>query len=102
MATTYLGTVEAEVARVFKRLRAVGCDESLAAVLAEELVQDFDTIVDTSGNYIYVASAPSGTAAGVAGWQVQRIDTSTLAITWADGNTNFDNVATSLSSLSYS
>jgi len=38
-----------------------------------------------------------------AAWQARKIDTSSgVVITWADGDANFDNVATDLTSLSYS
>ena len=56
-----------------------------------------------SGNYIYIAYAPPGTAEATAGWKVMRLDvTSGLKITYADGDVDFDNVATDLTSLSYS
>lgn len=60
--------------------------------------------ITTSGEYIYVAKAPIGTAQATAGWQVKRIhdDGTTMTITWADGNEKYDNVATNLASLSYS
>ena len=56
-----------------------------------------------SGNYIYIAYAPPGTAEATAGWKVMRLDTTSgLKITYADGDVDFDNVATDLTSLSYS
>ena len=55
------------------------------------------------GAVTYVAIAAPGTAQATAKWQVQKIDTTTgVVITWADGNANFDNVATDLTALSYS
>ena len=56
-----------------------------------------------SGNYTYVAKAPVGTLESAAAWKVFRIDETTgLKITWADGNANYDNVATNLTTLTYS
>lgn len=61
--------------------------------------------ITTSGDYTYIATAPIGTAQATAGWQVKRIDSSvanTTVITWADGDAEFDNVATDLTALTYS
>lgn len=61
------------------------------------------TKVTVSGNYTYVAVSAPGTAQSSALWQVQKVDTTTgTVITWADGNANFDNVATDLTALTYS
>lgn len=56
------------------------------------------------GNYTYIATAPIGTAQATAGWQVMRVEVSgsDTIITWADGDSAFDNIATSLETLSYS
>lgn len=60
--------------------------------------------ITTSGTFTYIAVAPIGTAQSSAKWQVKRIEESgsDVLITWADGNDNFDNVATDLTALSYS
>ncbi len=51
----------------------------------------------------YLAFAAPGTAQSAALWQCQKIDETTGAVvTWADGNANFDNIATDLTALSYS
>lgn len=56
-----------------------------------------------SGNFTYVAKAPVGTLESSASWKVFRIDESSgLKITWADGNANYDNIATDLTTLTYS
>ena len=63
---------------------------------------------DTANGITYIARAVTGTDLADASWQVQRIDESTKTvdgntiITWADGNDDFDNVATDLTSLVYS
>lgn len=59
------------------------------------------TKVVSSGGYTYLAEAAPGTALTTAAWRCQRID-STGTTTWADGNGNFDNVASDIASLSYS
>ena len=60
--------------------------------------------VTESGSFTYIAVAPIGTAQATAGWQAYRVEVSgaNTIITWADGNDNFDNVATDLTTLSYS
>lgn len=59
---------------------------------------------DGTGN-VYVCIAPIGTLEATAGWQCKKIyddGSGTTVITWADGNANFDNVATNPAGLSYS
>jgi hypothetical protein len=60
--------------------------------------------ITVSGDNTYIAIAPIGTSQATAGWQAKKIAVSggDTTITWADGNANFDNVATDLTSLSYS
>jgi len=60
--------------------------------------------ITTVGDDTYIALAPAGTAEATAGWRAYKASTSgtTTTITWADGDTNFDNVATDLTALSYS
>lgn len=59
--------------------------------------------VQTSGDITYFGLAAPGTAESTAKWQARKIDTSSgVVITWADGDSSFDNVATDLSSLTYS
>ena len=61
------------------------------------------TKVTTAGSVTYVALAAPGTPQATAAWQCRKIDESSgTVITWADGNSNFDNIATSLTSLTYS
>ena len=60
-------------------------------------------VVTVVGDLIYYAEASAGTAPSTAAWRSRRIDKSAGATTtWADGNDNFDNVATDLTALSYS
>lgn len=62
------------------------------------------TKVTEVGTTIYFAQAPIGTAQSAAAWQARKIDTSgsDTVFTWADGDGNFDNVATDLTALTYS
>lgn len=58
-----------------------------------------------AGSITYIAQAKPGTAQATARWRAKKIDESTpgtTIITWAGGTSNFDNVATDLSSLTYS
>ena len=55
------------------------------------------------GDVTYVAMAAPGTAQATAKWQAMKIDESSgIVITWADGDANFDNIASDLTALSYS
>lgn len=57
----------------------------------------------TVGSVDYVGEADTGTAASSALWRAKKVDSTTgIIITWADGNANFDNVATDLTTLTYS
>jgi len=59
--------------------------------------------ITVSGTDKYVGLAKPGTAQATAKWQVMKIDTASgTVITWADGDSDFDNVATDLPVLSYS
>lgn len=63
---------------------------------------DEAAVIHTAGSVTYVAVAAPGTDVADPLWQVKKIDASSdTVITWADGNANFDNVATDLTSLSY-
>ena len=54
-----------------------------------------------SVNYIGVAAPGSSQSNPV--WKCKKIDETTgMVITWADGNAKYDNLATDLTSLSYS
>jgi len=61
--------------------------------------------ITESGNYTYIALAKPGTAQATNKWQVKRIDESeagSVVVTFADGDCNFNNVATDLTALTYS
>ena len=59
-------------------------------------------IIETYGTDTYIALAPAGSETSASVWQVQKIDTDGSR-QWADGDTNFDNAASSdLSGLTFS
>ena len=60
--------------------------------------------ITVDGDDTYVGVAEPGIAQATAKWRCRKINVSggTTTITWADGNTEFDNVATDLTALSYS
>jgi hypothetical protein len=59
--------------------------------------------ITESGGATYIAVAAPGTNQDAARWQCKKVDESDgVVITWADGNANFDNIATDLTALSYS
>lgn len=58
--------------------------------------------VTVDGTNTFLALAAPGTSQSSALWQCRKIDTSTgVVITWADGNSNFDNVSSDLAALTY-
>lgn len=64
---------------------------------------DYAFKITEDGTNTYVAYANPGTAQSSAAWKAFKMDTSSgLVITWADGNDNFDNIATDLTALDYS
>jgi len=64
---------------------------------------NYATKITESGSYTYIAWANPGSLEGTACWKVMRIDDSTgMVITWADGDTKFNNKATDLTTLTYS
>ena len=59
--------------------------------------------ITVSGSITYIGIAAPGTAQATAKWQCKKIDETTgVIITWADGNSDFDNASTDLTALSYS
>ncbi len=59
--------------------------------------------ITESGTDTYIAYANPGTAEATAAWKVMKLDSSSgMVITWADGDTKFNNIATDLTALDYS
>jgi hypothetical protein len=73
-----------------------GYSRKISGVLAKKIT--------ISGTTTYVASGPIGVSQNLPVWQAKKISTSgaDTIITWADGDSNFDNLATDLTALSYS
>jgi hypothetical protein len=69
--------------------------------LQKDNADNLATQIQTSGSDTYIGVAAPGTATSAARWQAMKVD-SAGNITYADGNPNFDNVATDLTSLTYS
>lgn len=60
-------------------------------------------VVLLTDTYLYEAAAPTGSLQGDAVWQVSRTSlTSPFTTLWADGNSSYDNIVTSMDTLSYS
>lgn len=62
---------------------------------------DLQVKITEAGGYTYVAKSAIGTAVSSADWKVFRVDSSGNKL-YADGNANYDNVATDLTALTYS
>jgi hypothetical protein len=60
--------------------------------------------ITVSGTDTYIGQAALGSAQASAVWRAKKISVSgsDTVITWADGNDNYDNSASDLTSLSYS
>ena len=55
------------------------------------------------GSVYYIGTANPGTTQATAAWQALKLDTTSgIIITWADGDTLYNNIATDLASLTYS
>lgn len=78
-------------------------EESLSQLAGKFAIQ-IDDVTTTS--VMYVGKASPGTSTSSPNWQIMKIDKSgtpiTTVITWADGNSNFDNVYSNRASLTYS
>jgi hypothetical protein len=58
---------------------------------------------EATATVMYVGEASSGAAENASSWRIKKVDTTSgTSITWADGNTNFDNRWDQRASLSYS
>lgn len=67
-----------------------------------DFFQDQAVRVETSGLITYVGLADPGSGTDDPVWKIRKIDeTSGTVITWADGNTKFDNVWDNHASLTY-
>lgn len=65
-------------------------------------IPSFSTKITVVGAVTYIGEAGTGTLQATPAWRCHKIDTTTgTVITWADGNSEFDNVATDLTLLAY-
>ena len=65
----------------------------------------YSQIIRESGTFTYIMKATPGTLSGAASWQVKRINDDGAGATdfeWADGDSDFDNIASNYASLTYS
>jgi len=65
------------------------------------VVGDFQTKITLDGADTYIAHALVGTAEATAGWKAFKLDANGSKM-YADGDANYDNVATDLTALTYS
>ena len=63
--------------------------------------QKYAIQIQTDATYTYIAEALPGTATSSASWRAKKVVTATGVTTWANGNANFNNVATNLAALNY-
>jgi len=70
-------------------------------ILSTYDTQKYALQIQTDATYTYIAEALPGTAISSALWRAKRVITATGITTWADGDSNFDNIATNLAGLNY-
>lgn len=58
-------------------------------------------IIQFDATYTYIAEAIPGTLSNSASWRAKKVVTATGVTTWANGDSNFDNIATDLTALNY-
>jgi hypothetical protein len=74
-------------------------------IRARDFTNEFATKLDESpAGTTYVGKTPVGSATSTPSWQIMKmVETSTtLTITWADGDSAFDNIWDDRASLTYS
>ncbi len=75
----------------------------MSAIRQTKVNQEIASRLETVGSVTYVGVAVVGSLASDNVWQIKKIDeTSGVVITWADGNSDFDNVWDNRASLTYS
>lgn len=80
-------------------VESVGYDgQNMQRVQADALAVKFIT----SGNDVYVGLAAPGTALATAKWQAFKYTDADGTVSYADGDSNYDNIATDLTTLTYS
>jgi len=95
------GIADATVAEVAEHGRAGGVSTGQPFKFTDTV--NYAIKITEDGSVTYVAYANPGTAQSAASWKCMKMDATTgLVITWADGDLNFDNVATDLTALTYS
>ena len=89
---------EVEVANMQTLIDAVGNINITVGNLADKLLQ-----VDSVGTTTYLGYADAGSLTSAPLWAIKKIDevSNDVAITWADGNTNFDNIWDNRLTLTY-
>jgi len=75
--------------------------------MSQSFIKPTETIyalrLSVSGSITYVGEASPGSAESGAVWRIKKIDESSgISVTWADGNTYYDNVWNDRVGLSYS
>jgi len=96
----------ARAARNYAQLVSV-VGSSVGSVSGSIPISDISELYATHsvilGNYTWVGQASVGSDSGDAVWRCKEIynDGALYTVKWADGNTNFDNIADNIASLTY-
>jgi len=66
-------------------------------MISRSNAKEMALIVYESGAILYVCKAAIGTALAAPLWSIKKVDTTSgVKIEWADGDSNYDNLATDL------
>lgn len=76
-------------------------EEDPSGAVKRKITSNLSVRIYKDGTDVYVAEATPGALTANAVWRMQKIDTNGN-VTWADGNTEFDNEADNYLTLSYS
>lgn len=77
--------------------------DTLNGSLVVETTEMAKRVDEASATVMYVGDAPAGSGIASSVWRIKKVDTTSgVVITWADGNTNFDNRWDQRTGLSYS
>jgi hypothetical protein len=74
--------------------------QEIKNLVSVNLTTDKAQVVYENELIVYVCEASIGITKSTAAWKIRKIDNiSGMVITWADGNANYDNVATDLATV---
>jgi hypothetical protein len=105
---TKLSTVQGDSILIYDPLKKKFVVESFLQIIDRikaDLEVQYNRLIDTAGNYIYIGEALPGTDPSVAKWRIKRVDQQAgddYEILWADGTADFSKIWNDRLSFTYS